>query len=287
MKKRLIILFVLIFLLNLLYSQEFAIKAFATNLNDIKNEETENNCKEYLYKIWIPEKGEEVLFSFFISRESHGFLEGKLKIGYVAEKNAFWNGYEIMNMDPVDFIGKIENGKAECNFTDFEGNEGKLFIWFQSEAGLEAQIQFCNEDLAKEKVRETKKLAFRPYNLTDLEDSYIFNCSLETKLEPWGEVQFIGGKFDTGLKFYPIAFMTDIEGNILGNFNNSYPTGTEMSEVFVEDFNQDGKQDVKWICKFADPDVEDWNCIFFQREDGIFCGALPFAGASGNIENNN
>ena len=69
--------------------------------------------------------------------------------------------------------------------------------------------------------------------------------------------------------------MTDLEGNILYELYSGYKTGSEVSDVIIEDMNEDGLKDIGIITLFTIyADESDfyylirWN--LYQMEDGRF-----------------
>ena len=66
------------------------------------------------------------------------------------------------------------------------------------------------------------------------------------------------------------AFLTDSEENILYKFGLPFCHGTEITNAYVKDINEDGLMDVVLYEFFGDYDKnnKEWNIL--QREDGLF-----------------
>lgn len=61
-------------------------------------------------------------------------------------------------------------------------------------------------------------------------------------MDSWRYVQFISARLDNLDEgwYYPVTYLTDLDGNILYEFYSGYKTGSEVSDVVIEDMNGDG-----------------------------------------------
>lgn len=113
---------------------------------------------------------------------------------------------------------------------------------------------------------------FRPYHFSDISvalNDDLFSATVY--LETWGEVNLISATIDDNHS-YPVFYLTDEEGNIL--YEDSCVNGLSFLDIFVEDLNQDGRQDI-WaiLSNTIDAGLQGGGLVsvFYQTGDGRFC----------------
>ncbi len=244
--------------------------------------------RTYLRKIWIVDidTGEKEIystpFSFYITSIDNGIIEGKYQIGHgIIFPECYQKGYKngFKNRDEVgSFRGKLNNGIIECVFGDKNGNEGELNFLLWEDMCIKAEIKCTKCGLESEDEAINGTYCFRPYNISDIKDITISDeHSFETELDSWGYVQFISARLDNPDEgwYYPVTYLTDLDGNILYEFYSGYKTGSEVSDVVIEDMNGDGLKDIGIITWFSIYAEESdfyysirWN--LYQMQDGRF-----------------
>lgn len=230
--------------------------------------------KQYLNKIWIVKNWDGEAYdysSFFISKIENGVCEGKLSTASIAEPDFYFYSFDSAT-NLGDLSGTVNNGVAECQFSDSDGNKGNVILVFKENDEIEATIEYMDLGSAYEDLSLDGNYLFRPYNLADIEDITILNeHSFAVDLESWGSVCFVSGKFDTGRTIHPVAYLTNEHNDILYEFGAPFQTGTEIIEASIKDMNEDGLKDVMVITAFTeDPDIEHIEWIFLQMDDGLF-----------------
>lgn len=222
---------------------------------------------DYLHKIWIPKDWEEDdigkvcddTISFYITNIENGIIEGKVALMLVAEP------HENLR----SFSGIIENGIGECQFEDESGNIGKFSLILNNKNEIEVKFEYVYEDV-DQSIQTKGEGVFKPYNLSDKKETITLITNSEVVLNSWGDVQLVGGKYDTGKKFYGIAYLTNMNGDVFYKFRAPFRTGAWIAEAYTEDINEDGLIDVRLIERFDAGDIEDAVWIFIQKEDGMF-----------------
>ena len=233
-----------------------------------------NDYNQYLKKIWVVKSwdgGAYEGFSFFISKIENGKIQGRFSINQVANPDFYFYRLES-SIYLGDLSGTVDNGVAECKFSDKAGNRDNVKLVFKENDKIDVTIKFTNKSKDYEDLSLDGKYSFRPYKLTDYENFIRFKAhSFEVELDSWGSVFFVSGKSDNGIVAHPVAFLTNEYGDILYAFGAPFQTGTEIKEASVKDINRDGLKDIKIITGFnEDPDIEPIEWIFLQKENGSF-----------------
>lgn len=243
--------------------------------------------RKYLRKIWIVdidtrEETYSMPFSFYITSVDDGVIEGKYQIGHgIIFPECYKKGYKngFADQDEIgSFKGEIRNGTIECDFHDKNGNEGKMFFISWEKEYINVKIEYTESDLLSKNETISGQYCFRPYNLADIKNLTISDeHSFEIELDSWGYVQFISARLDNPDEgwYYPVVYLTDLEGNILYELYSGYKTGSEISDVIIEDMNGDGLKDIGIITLFTIYAEESdsyysicWN--LYQMEDSRF-----------------
>lgn len=233
-----------------------------------------DNYKKILHKIWIPQEWEgnvnaihDTGFSISIYEVENNMVKGRISTKSLIELPCFYysfNEYEY----PV-FSGTINGNIVEGSFCDEYGNKGNIRVVLKDENEIEADFEYINENMDVGLFDLNGNYILRPYNLKDREE-VIINVSNKVSLNSWGDVYLAGGKIDTGERTVGQAFLTDSEGNIFYKFRLPFCHGTEITNAYVKDINEDGLMDVVLYEFFGDYDKnnKEWNIL--QREDGLF-----------------
>ncbi|WP_418792000.1 hypothetical protein [Phosphitispora sp. TUW77] len=229
----------------------------------------------YLKKIWVVKSwngGAYDSFSFFISRIENGIIEGKLSTGSIAYPDFYFYSLEPSKKSG-DLSGIVNNGVAECQFSDKVRNKGNVTLIFKENDEIEAKIKYMDKGEAYEDLPLDGNYLFRPYHLSDIKDFIPFKeHSFSIDLNSWGSVNFISGEVNHGDKVYPAAYLTNEHDDILYKFQASFKTGSELLEASIKDINNDGLKDVVITTGFIDdPDAGRIEWIFYQMSDGLFC----------------
>ena len=102
---------------------------------------------QYLKKIWVVKSwngGAYDYSSFFITRIENGVIEGKLSTGSIAYPNFYF-----YSLEPSKYLGDlsgiVNNGVAECQFSDKVGNKGNVTLVFKENGEIEAKIKYTDK----------------------------------------------------------------------------------------------------------------------------------------------
>ena len=254
------------------------------------------NYEQYLKKIWVVNvSGSELIyssFSFFITKIEGGTLEGEFSTGLNIPECSFprrspadpYSNYEdIWNFSRSNLFGTIENGVAECWFSDVHGSSGTARLEFREDGNIDvvfdydmvysmskeqyyAYLQriYQSTDEGREYLDKLLPLEgcylFRPLNFSDIGGVYdvvVRSNSHIADLGPWGQVTIttalIGAENMTGeSKWYPMMFLTNDQNDILCELYVSNVSPAEIVDVVVEDINGDGLNDIIITFAFID-----------------------------------
>lgn len=243
--------------------EESSVKQEEVVENNAEQEQREIDCEysSFLWKSWIvdePVSGNDQ-FGFIITKVNDKEIEGVIVIGGDAD-DWYWYGNERCEL----FKGTITENQAVCTF-QYEGCQAEAVFLFQEHDRIEAGVKCDQMDI-------DMRYQFRPYRFSDISvalNDDLFSATVY--LETWGEVNLISATIDDNHS-YPILFLTDEEGNIL--YEDSCVNGLSFLDIFVEDLNQDGRQDI-WVIlsNTIDAGLQGGGLVnvFYQTGDGRFC----------------
>ena len=253
------------------------------------------NYANYQHKIWILEETQNSekdtynhAFSFCITKLENGRIEGKISTGYMIKPSCifpFQGELDSHNIEAAqlfnypEFKGEIYNGRGECQFQDEDGNKGTMAMELLDENKISVSFKYTDIYKETEQSLLDGEYIFRPLNLTDIgiEKEVTINISVDADLNSWGNVQILAGKYDTGKRYYGVAYITDGNGNVFYEFEAPFRTGAEIKKLEVVDANSDGLLDVKLLECFNADDINDTEWIFLQKSNGLFyLKKLPF-----------
>ena len=231
----------------------------------------------FLHKIWIlanceTEYGQvpDDSFSFYITRIEKGKIEGNISTGrYIARPNYYTNSVSGTRNFP-EFSGTLLKRNARCYFEDAYGNGARLEIELIDENHITASVEYVDVVNEEKAVSAEGQYNFRPYNLSDEESWRTVNVTIERDMGIWGNVQIVGGVSDTGRVNYGFAYLVNENGDIFYEFGAPFRTGAQIVDIYTEDYNRDGRMDVKFIEQYCQDDTESFEWLFLQREDGTF-----------------
>lgn len=231
----------------------------------------------YLHKIWILDECEtehahvpDDSFSFYITRLEKGKIEGNISTGrYIVGPNYYINSVSGTSNYP-EFSGVIFNKNAKCYFGDEYGNGARLEIELLDENHITASVEYVDIVKKEEAVSAEGQYNFRPYNLSDEESWRTVNVTVERDMDIWGNVRIVGGMATSGRFDYGFACLVNENGDIFYEFGAPFHTGAQIVDIYTEDYNGDGRMDVKFIEQFYANDIDDVEWLFLQREDGTF-----------------
>lgn len=225
--------------------------------------ETDDKYRSFLWKSWIVDEqvsGSDK-FGFIITRMSGEEIEGVIVIGDDADY-WYWT-YGIENARCKQFKGIMKEDQAECTF-EYEGYPAEVTFFFQGDNRIEAIVK-CDQ-LDMDMCHE-----FCPKNFSDIDVSWNDDLSsVPVYFETWGEVNLVSATTDAHHSI-PCLFIMDEEGDIL--YAATCLNGLAFWDIFVEDVNQDGRQDIWTItCPSVDDGPKKGSLvdIFYQTEDGRF-----------------
>lgn len=222
----------------------------------------DDKYSSFLWKAWIidkPEKNIENL-SFIIIRTSDGAMEGFITDDYNIA-NYYWSDSMFWREKCRPFKGEIIGNRAKCTFLYKECQAEVTFLLCENDR-IEAEIN-CD------KLNINEKYQFRPYNLSD--EKLNDDISLASVyFEIWGEMNLVSATTDD-VHSLPYIYITNNQGDIF--YRESCLNGLAFWDIFVEDMDQDGRQDIWSVVCFPESNPK-YGClvnIFYQTSDGHFC----------------
>ena len=236
-----------------------------------------NDYNQYVKKVWVVKDGTDNssynLPSFRISKIVNGEIKGKFYQYRPAVPN-----YNDSSPDRYGVLtGAIDNGIAECQFSDEKGNKGNIKLVFKANNEIEATIKYTDESQNNEDYHEGT-FQFRQYNFNDdkKEVSIIEDKTFAVDLNSWGNVRFVSTKTIGRNKNTTDFYLTDEDGDILYDFGfNSY--NIDVNEVSFQDVNKDGLKDIIIIIGepyYVPPGSGKplFAAVLYQKTDGEFDG---------------
>lgn len=229
------------------------------NIEDIFTEECD--YLYYLQKTWVIREINDFMPSIYITNIENGIVEGKWSLHPILP-DCYVNSFESLEYGTIK--GTINNGEAQCKFDDVSGS-GIIELIFKENNIIEANIEFTNKEYI-DKEYPNGDYTFYPYSISDLSvltDKKIYPVDLEY----WGKVNVTTG-YITAHHPYAVAYLTNADGNILYRFKG-FTNGVKVTEVVIEDMNDDGLLDIKIILGM--PGVKTrLEYIFIQMKNGLF-----------------
>ena len=252
-------------------------KAIEKRIQMEYEDETSHDYGSYLNKIWILNewKMEDIHvhdsgFSFYITRISKGKIEGNISTGRCTVSPNYYTDSVSGTRNYPEFSGSIFDGKAKCYFKDRQGNEGMLEIELIDENHVTASVEYIDIIKKGDAASAEGQYNFRPYNLSDEENWKTVNVTVERDMGIWGNVRIVGGIAMTGRVDHGFAYLVNENGDIFYEFGAPFRTGAQIVDIYTEDYNRDGRMDVKFIEQYCQDDTESFEWLFLQREDGTF-----------------
>lgn len=237
----------------------FAVHLETGQIEEIKTEE-DDKYSSFLWKSWImdePISGDDD-FGFVITKVNGQEIEGVIVIGHEAGTK-YWIHSEMCK----PFKGTVKENRAECTF-QYEGCQAEATFHFQEEDRIEAAVKCDKMDI-------DMRCLFRPYRLSDIQWQWYRDLSSAPAcFETWGEVNLISAVTDDN-HLVPSFWIVDEQENIL--YEACCLNGFVFWDIFVEDLNQDGRQDIWAIIHHPITDglkEGSFTEIFYQTEDGRF-----------------
>ena len=252
-------------------------KAIEKRIQMEYEDDASHDYGSYLNKIWILNEWEmkdihvhDSGFSFYITRISKGKIEGNISTGRCTVSPNYYTDSVSGTRNYPEFSGSIFDGKAKCYFKDRQGNEGTLEIELIDENHITASVEYIDIMKKGDAASAEGQYNFRPYNLSDEESWRTVNVTIERDMGIWGNVQIVGGVSDTGRFNYGFAYLVNENGDIFYEFGAPFRTGAQIVDIYTEDYNGDGRMDVKFIEQYCEDDTDSFEWLFLQREDGTF-----------------
>ena len=219
------------------------------------------NNENYLHKIWIDEgkikeDGRYQGFSFVITQMDFSTVKGQ----YVTD----WDEINPQRGGVRTFEGTVDGSTIRCKLFDEGVSVGSMSLEVMSNNRIHVTYTCRSEGTVL-----YEQLACRPYNIEDLLDEKIIlkeELAVSTEIDGWGKIKVIPGVVDINNR-YPVAFMTNEQGDILFEFKAGYKVGTTIQNIRIDDYNEDGFVDVEIETFFKDENIPPiyW---YFQQDEG-------------------
>ncbi len=201
---------------------------------------------QIIKKVWIAENWDKEkayeYSSFCISKIENGLIEGKYTVRGVAEP---YENYYLPN-HLWDFTGTMNNGSAECQIIDRDGNDAKMKLIFITNNEIEATIEYASKSEFNGNKYLNGTFFFRPYNLKDISGFTPFcdQCFAVDDLNSWGDINFVSGKRVRGHHIPTVAYLANKGGDIFYSFTSLLPNNVNIKAVSFQDLNKDGLKDI-------------------------------------------
>lgn len=227
---------------------------------------------QYIKKVWVMKNwaNEANSSSFSISKIDNGKIEGKFSTLAMAVPD-----YYYYVPDHLGYLGSltgtINNGIAECKFSDKNGDKGNIKLVFKSSDEIEATIKYTEKSQNNKDKSLDGTFRFRPYNLKDIDGFSPFkDQSFTVDLNSWGTVKFVSGKILGGNHIPTVAYLTNKDGDIYYDFTSFIPNNVDFYAVSFKDINKDGLKDIIIIYGVEEDSSSQLAKIFFQKPDASF-----------------
>ena len=223
--------------------------------------------KVWVVKNWTTNEGYNNYFSFSIYEIANEKLKGKFSISAIAvPDNEFYS---------PDYLGSLSgttnNDKAECQFSDKDGNNGNITLVFKKSDEIEATFNYTSKSKYNKDISLDGTFQFRPYNLKDIDGFNPFkDQSFTVDLNSWGNVKFVSGKILGGNHIPTVAYLTNKDNDILYDFTWAIPNNVDFYAVSFQDANKDGLKDIVIIYGVGDDIASSTAKIFTQNTNGVF-----------------
>lgn len=227
--------------------------------NTDNDPENDSIYESILKKIWIIKNTNNFTPSIYITKIENGIIEGKWSLKLITP-DCYTTSFEPQKYGT--FKGIIVDELAKCDFTD-ESGDGTLDLVFNGDDTISASIQFSKKKYSDKEYPEGNYV-FEPYTISDYGMPDNINCYF-INLNSWGNV-FLKTGYVTAHHPYAVAYLTDENDNILYEFKG-LSNGWQISEVLIEDMNNDGLKDIKII---LDTPMIGMEYIFIQMKNGFF-----------------
>ncbi len=238
----------------------------------------------YLKKIWVAsdhtgEYYDEFSFCFLEIRD--GICRGGLQPDRVCrvsecfqmeEGNLVWNDTNV-------FSGTIHGNIAECQFTDRWNRTGSMKITFINEDEIEVTMWY-GKSMAETKTYRPYHISDMPYFVLQAEKSFSGElASGEKAYVAAGIHQWKNAKAFLRDEPFVEAYLVNENQEILDiiKFRAEYHLGIKIDDIFVDDVNGDGLEDVIISACFIDNDTEmemegmpHIHRLFLQSDLGLF-----------------
>ena len=247
-------------------------KIFSESDNEtVVLEHMSKDYAQYVNKIWVMEQeinvDERLICSFYITSIEENKIEGKFSRIQTVQRDHYLYGKES---EPVErayqgnFSGYIVGETAECDFDDGRGFVGKINMDFQDNL-IRAEI-IVDKEISRtdwfDRADFSGQYSFIPWNLAQ-ETSFLPTKELNATSDYWGNIWVVTGEMTERGKKYPCIFITDSNKDILYQFNLGYDSKLQISNIKLDDLNQDGLADIGIS-------TDQGMCSFYQSRDGSF-----------------
>ncbi len=256
--------------------ESFLVEQDQSNENNLflRTEESDIDYSFYESKIWVVQNWEAGAYeysSFRITEVNENDIVGEFTTGGAIAKPNFY----FYSFNTPTYIGQMSGtvnaNVASLKFSDEEGNSGSIAITFD-EGTILADIHYTTQGNNYKNGVSDGCFVFKPYNLKNIE-----NLEVITEYSPYIElnsnksVRFISGEVNSAYKIHPVAYITDDKDNILYEFVAPFKVGTKITDITIQDFNNDSIPDIGLVTSFIeDEEIEPIEWVFLQNEDGVF-----------------
>ena len=225
-----------------------------------------------LHKKWIVKEenpnDEEIFFKpdFSLEKVDGVQVEGTLRGGVTHEIIEYeQGGYKYHK-----FQGTIYDGVIEGSF-QYGGAEGKAIIEFLTEDEMRMYIHYTGPSMIVNRTYTLRTLTYDDSKELVGRDDFFkkeMNKVFPVHIDNWGQVYIRTVVVDT-LKPYPLAFLTDKEGNIYQELLSG-TNGFEFNEVEIKDINGDGVEDIQIGAKIIEEENTKLCYNLIQDDTGYF-----------------
>ena len=228
-----------------------------------------------LHKKWVVKEenpnDEEIFFEpgFCLEKVDGTQAEGALGGGKI---------YKVVEYEKIKekyrnyiFQGTLYDGMIEGNF-QYDGAEGKAVIELLTEDEMRMYIHYTGPNMIVNRTYTLRPLTYddsKEFVGSDDAFKKEMNKVFPVHIDNWGQVYIRAGVVNYEFKPYPLAFLTDEEGNIYQELLSG-TNGFEFNEVEIKDINGDGAEDIRIGAKIIQEENTKLCYNLIQDDTGYF-----------------
>ena len=169
------------------------------------------------------------------------------------------------------FQGTLHDGMIEGSF-QYDSVEGKAVIELLTEDEMRMYVHYTGPSMIINRTYTLRPLTYNDSKeFVGSDDAFKeeMNKVFPVHIDNWGQVYIRAGVVNYEFKPYPLAFLTDEEGNIYQELLSG-TNGFEFNEVEIKDINGDGVEDIQIGAKIIEEENTKLCYNLIQDDTGYF-----------------